>query len=70
MTKVQAVAQLLKDKGGRATWREIYNSIEKYYPTAKTSDFWEEGIRGVVYREIRYGRMFEMVGKGIVRLKK
>lgn len=69
MTKVQAVAQLLKDKGEKASWKEIYDAIEKYYPAAKASDFWEEGIRGVVYREIRYGRAFKMDGEGIVALK-
>jgi len=53
-----------------ASWKEIYDGIEKYYPAAKASDFWEEGIRGVVYREVRYGRTFEMLGSGVIGLKK
>jgi hypothetical protein len=55
MTKVQAVEKLIKAKGGKATWEQIYNGIEKFYPDAKASQFWQEGIRGVVYREMRYG---------------
>lgn len=69
ITKVDAVVKLLKKKGGEATWEEIYNGIEKFYPTAKASKFWQEGIRGVVYREMRYGRTFQMAGRGTISLK-
>ena len=69
MTKVQAVAEVLKKNKGKATWAQIYQGIEEFYPAAKASKFWEEGIRGVVYREIRAGATFEMGGKGIIRLK-
>jgi hypothetical protein len=68
LTKVQAIVKLLQTKGGRATWKEIYSDIEKYYPKAKASSFWTEGIRGVVYRETRNGRCF-IVRKGIVELR-
>lgn len=68
-TKVQAIVRLIKSKGGKATWEQIYKDIEKYYPTAKASDFWQEGLRGVVYREIRYGRTFTRTN-GIISLKK
>jgi hypothetical protein len=69
MTKVEAIAKLIKAKGGKATWEEIYSGIEKYYPKAKASDFWQEGLRGVAYREIRYGRMFKFSGKGVIALR-
>jgi hypothetical protein len=70
ITKVQAIAQLITENGGSATWGEIYDKIENYYPKARVSAFWQEGIRGVVYREIRYGRTFEMTRKGVVSLRK
>ena len=69
ITKVEAITKLLKAKGGKATWTEIYNGIEKYYPAAKASDFWQEGLRGVVYREMRYKRGFKFAGKGIISLR-
>jgi hypothetical protein len=68
MTKTQAIAQVLADNGGTATWQEIYKNVEKYYPKIKDSAFWQEGIRGVVYREIRYNRTFKMESKGVVGL--
>ena len=46
----------------------IYKDIAKYYPKAKDGQYWQEGIRGVVYREMRYGRNFKMVDKGVVGL--
>jgi hypothetical protein len=67
-TKVQAIVALIKKNGGTASWDDIYKNIEKFYPTAKASQFWQEGIRGVVYREIRYGRTFKMVETGVVGL--
>ena len=66
MTKVQAIAALIKENGGTATWPEIEKNILKLYPRAKASQFWKEGLRGVVYRECRYGRTFKMVSKGVV----
>lgn len=59
MTKVDAVKKVLKAKSGSATWEQIYSGIERYYPEAKASRFWQEGIRGGVYREMRYDRAFE-----------
>lgn len=69
MTKVQAVQALLEKLGGQATWKQIYDGIEKFYPAAKVSDFWQEGIRGIVYREIRYGRTFQFASKGLIALR-
>lgn len=67
-TKVGAVVKVLKKHKGTASWATIYNEIEKFYPEAKKSAFWQEGIRGVVYREIRYGRTFKMASKGVLVL--
>jgi hypothetical protein len=41
LTKVQAIVKLIKAKGGSATWKEIYDGIEKYFPKAKASK-WKE----------------------------
>ncbi len=68
-TKVKAIANLIKENGGTATWEEIYSNINRYYKGAKESKYWQEGLRGVVYREIRNGHTFKMVGKGVVELK-
>lgn len=70
MTKVQAVVEVLKKNKGSASWNEIYDQIEAFYPNAKASLTWKEGIRGVVYREVDYGRTFILKGKGIISLKK
>ena len=58
MTKVEAIKKVLEDNGGTASLTDIYNNIEKYYPTAKSSEQWEAGIRGVLYREIRNKKLF------------
>lgn len=55
MTKIEAIRQVILDNGGVANWQMIYNDIEKYYPNAKNSSAWQEGIRGVLYRDIRKG---------------
>ncbi len=70
ITKVQAITRLIEANGGSATWAEIYQKIGKYYSKAKASAFWQEGLRGVVYREIRYGRTFKMSDTGVVSLRK
>lgn len=70
VTKVQAVAALLKKRGGKATWKEIYDNIEKFYPEAKASTEWQAGIRGVVYRETKKkGGALKMEGTGTVALR-
>ncbi len=46
----------------------IYENIEKYYPSAKSSNDWEAGIRGVLYREIRNNRRFKKIGLSIYAL--
>ena len=70
MTKVGAVVEVLKAKKDKqATWAEIYAAVAKAHPKFKTSLFWQEGIRGVVYRETRYKRTFKMAEKGVVALR-
>ena len=69
VTKVEAIRRILEDFGGKATWQQIYDNIEKYYPAAKASKAWKEGIRGVLYREIRKGRNFKKIGLGIFALR-
>ncbi len=69
MTKVEAIKRVLEDFNGVATWEQIYGNIERYYPAVKVSRAWQEGIRGVLYREIKKGRYFKKVGLGIFALK-
>ena len=74
MTKVEAVRAFLKKrtKGTKqATWQQIYDGIEEFYPDATTSQFWQEGIRGIVYREIRYNRHFKFIPgqRGLIALR-
>jgi DNA-directed RNA polymerase delta subunit len=69
MTKVEAIRKLMEDRGGSVTWQTIYNNIEQYYPAAKSSQEWQAGIRGVLYREIKNGRNFKKIGFGIFALK-
>ena len=68
MTKVEAIKKVLEDNNGTATLAEIYNNIEKYYPEAKSSEQWEAGIRGVLYREIREKKGFKKIGLSIYAL--
>lgn len=68
MTKVEAIKKVLEDNGGTASLTDIYNNIEKYYPTAKSSEQWEAGIRGVLYREIRNKKLFKKIGLSIYAL--
>lgn len=69
MTKVEAIKKVLEDLNGAATWEQIYSNIEKYYPAVKVSRAWQEGIRGVLYREIKKGKYFKKIGLGIFALK-
>lgn len=69
VTKVEAIKNVLEEFGGVATWEQIYDNIEKYYPTAKVSREWKAGIRGVLYREIKNNRNFKKIGLGIYALK-
>ena len=68
MTKVQAIAEVMKENGGTASLEMIYDRIVKYYPTARDSRKWQEGVRGVLYREIRNGRSFKKIGLSIYAL--
>lgn len=68
MTKVEAIAKVMEDNGGAASLEIIYNNICKYYPTAKDSNEWEAGVRGVLYREIRNNRRFKKIGLSIYAL--
>jgi hypothetical protein len=69
VTKVEAIKRVLEEFNGVATWEQIYNNIEKYYPSAKASKAWKEGLRGVLYREIKKGKNFKRIGLGIYALK-
>lgn len=69
MTKVDAIKALMKDNGGVASWKYIYDNIERYYPAAKSSPEWKAGIRGVLYREIKNKESFKKVGFGIFALE-
>lgn len=60
MTKVEAIKHVLEDNGGAASWKYIYDNIEKYYPAAKVSKEWEAGLRGVLYRDL--DKTFKRVG--------
>ena len=68
MTKVDAIAKVMEDNGGTASLDIIYDNITKYYPTAKDSNEWEAGLRGVLYREIRNNRRFKKIGLSIYAL--
>jgi hypothetical protein len=57
VTKVEAIRKVLEELNGVATWEQIYDNIEKYYPHAKASKAWKEGLRGVLYREIKKGEI-------------
>lgn len=48
MTKVDAIEQVMLANGGSASLSQIYDQIEKFYPTAKQSATWDAGIRGVL----------------------
>ena len=65
MTKVDAIEKVMMDNGGTASWNVIYENITKYYPTAKDSAKWQEGIRGVLYRELSKSRRFKKIGFGL-----
>ncbi|RLC43686.1 MAG: hypothetical protein DRH44_04455 [Candidatus Coatesbacteria bacterium] len=69
VTKVDAIKRVLKEFGGVATLDQIYENIEKYYPSAKASKYWKAGIRGVVNREIGKEKNFKRIGLGIYALK-
>jgi len=55
MTKIEAIKRLMSNYNGITNWQIIYNEIEKYYPEAKKSSTWQEGLRGVLYREMKKG---------------
>lgn len=69
MTKVEAIQKVMEDNHGTASLEIIYENIAKYYPTAKDSNEWEAGIRGVLYREIRNDKRFKKIGLSIYALK-
>jgi len=68
VTKVEAIKQLLQANGGVASWKDIYDNIEQYYPAAKVSPDWDAGLRGVVYRELKAGKSFKKIGFGVLAL--
>lgn len=68
MTKVDAIECVLRQNGGSASLSVIYDNIERYYPAAKVSKYWDAGIRGVLYRELKYGTRFKKLGLNIYAL--
>lgn len=66
MTKVEAIERVMLDYGGIAPLNVIYSDIERYYPSAKASDEWQAGIRGVLYRDL--GKRFKRVDTSIYAL--
>lgn len=68
MTKVEAIERVMLDNGGTASWNVIYDNITKYYPNAKSSKDWQEGIRGVLYRDIKKNSRFKKIGEGMFAL--
>ncbi len=69
MTKIEAIKKVMEDNNGIASWAIIYKEIEKYYPNIKASQEWEAGIRGVLYRELKQGKMFKKVGLSLFALQ-
>jgi hypothetical protein len=69
MTKVDAIAKVIKGNGGSATWSDIYQKIGRYYKGVKASKEWQAGIRGVLYREIRNDRTFKKINDATFALK-
>ncbi|MBQ9207919.1 MAG: hypothetical protein IJ158_14560 [Treponema sp.] len=69
MTKIEAIQKVMEDNGGTASLELIYENICKYYPTAKDSDKWDAGIRGVLYRAIREKKGFKKIGLSIYALE-
>lgn len=69
MTKIEAIIKVLERNNGTASLQMIYDNICKYYPTAKQPEEWEAGIRGVLYRELRFGTRLKKIGLGIYALK-
>ena len=69
MTKIKAIEKVMEDFGGAASLEIIYDNIEKYYPGIKDGEKWKEGVRGVLYREVRNHRMFKKIGLSIYALE-
>lgn len=66
MTKVEAIEALMKEYNGIITLEIIYNEITKYYPEAKNSETWKEGLRGVLYRDLN--KRFKKIDKSVYAL--
>ena len=69
MTKVDAIRKVMEKNGGFASWNYIYDNIEKYYPAIKSTEDWQEGIRGVLYREIKTNKNFKRISLGTFALQ-
>lgn len=68
LTKVNALATLMNDNGGAASWKYIYDNIEEYYPNIKVPKDWQAALRGVLYRELKNNRCFKRIGFGVFAL--
>ena len=70
LTKFEAMKKVLEKNGGVATWKQIYEDIERYYPPAKIRKDWKEGLRGVLYRDMKKKGGVKKIGLGIYALEK
>ncbi len=70
MTKIEAIIKVLRANNGKATLDDIYAQITMYYPNAKRSETWQEGIRGVLYRDMRKNNRIERIDEATYMLKK
>lgn len=68
MRKIDAIEKVMLENGGTASWSIIYDNITKYYPNAKSPSDWKEGLRGVLYREMKNNNRFKKIGLGIFAL--
>ena len=68
MTKIEAIKRVLIDNDNFATLETIYEQIVRHYPNAKKSRSWQEGIRGVLYREINDNGTIEKISTGYYHL--
>ena len=61
MTKIAAIKKVLEANGGSATMEQIYKGTKKFKKDVDQSTEWKAGLRGVLYREIRNGKIFRKV---------
>ena len=60
-TKIEAIRKVMEANGGKATLAQIYKQAKKYKKDVDRADDWKDGLRGVLYREVRNGKNFKRV---------